>query len=56
MVLLFYATYISVNLAHHELFHAKVGKSGIILGMCVCAYTISVYTLRTHASIGSTVC
>ena len=24
-----YTTYISVELAHHELFHAKVGKGGI---------------------------
>ena len=23
--------YISVNLAHHEIFHAKVGKAGIII-------------------------
>ena len=29
MVYLFYTTYISVDLAHHELFHAKVGKRGI---------------------------
>ena len=29
MVLLFYTTYISVNLAHHEIFRAKVGKGGI---------------------------
>ena len=29
MVLLFYTTYISVDLAHHEIFHAKVGKGGI---------------------------
>ena len=29
MVKLFYATYVSVDLAHHELFHAKVGKGGI---------------------------
>ena len=29
MVLLFYNTYISVYLAHHEIFHAKVGKGGI---------------------------
>ena len=29
MVKLFYTTYISVDLAHHELFHAKVGKDGI---------------------------
>ena len=30
MVLLFYTTYISVDLAHHELFRAEVGKGGII--------------------------
>ena len=29
MVLLFYTTYISVDLAHHEVFHAKVVKGGI---------------------------
>ena len=29
MVLLLYATYISVNLAHREIFRAKVGKGGI---------------------------
>ena len=29
MVLLFYTTYISVDLAHHEIFGAKVGKGGI---------------------------
>ena len=29
MVLLFYTTYISVDLAQHGLFHAKVGKDGI---------------------------
>ena len=29
LVLLFYTTYISVDLAHHEIFHAKVGKGGI---------------------------
>ena len=45
MVLLFYAIYISVNLAHHEIFHAKVGKGGIILGM----RTLSRYTLSGHA-------
>ena len=28
MVLLFYTTYISVYLAVHEIFHAKVGKGG----------------------------
>ena len=29
MVYLFYTTSISVELAHHEIFHAKVGKDGI---------------------------
>ena len=29
MVLLFYTTYISVDLAHHEIFRAKAGKGGI---------------------------
>ena len=29
MVLLFYTTYISVDLAHHEIFRAEVGKGGI---------------------------
>ena len=29
MVQLFYTTYISVDLAHHEIFRAKVGKGGI---------------------------
>ena len=28
MVLLFYTTYISVDLANHETFRAKVGKGG----------------------------
>ena len=30
MVLLFYTTYINVDLVHHETFCAKVGKGGII--------------------------
>ena len=29
MVSLFYTTYISVDLAHQVIFHAKVGKGGI---------------------------
>ena len=29
MVLLFYTTFISVDLAHHDIFGAKVGKGGI---------------------------
>ena len=31
MVELFYTTYISVDLAHHEIFRAEVGKGGINL-------------------------
>ena len=31
MVELFYATYISVDIAHHEIFRAEVGKGGIKL-------------------------
>ena len=34
MVLLFYTTYISVDLAHHEIFCAKVGKGGIMSLNC----------------------
>ena len=30
MVYLFYTTYISVDLAHYEIFRAKVGQGGII--------------------------
>ena len=30
MVLIFYTSYTSVDLAHHEVFRAKVGKGGII--------------------------
>ena len=30
MVLLFYNTYISIDLAHHEIFRVKVGKGGLI--------------------------
>ena len=30
IVQLFYTTYISVDLAQHEIFHAKVGKGGIM--------------------------
>ena len=32
MVLLFYTTYISLDLAQHEIFRAKVGKRGIKSG------------------------
>ena len=30
MVSLFYTTYSSVDLAHHDIFRAKIGKGGII--------------------------
>ena len=39
MVLLFYTTYISVDLAHHEIFRSKVGKGVInllITFFCFC--------------------
>ena len=35
MVLLFYTTYISVDIAHQEIFLAKVGKGGINQDKCV---------------------
>ena len=31
MLEIFYTTYISVDLAHHEIFGAKVGKGGIMI-------------------------
>ena len=35
-ILLFYTTYISVDLAHHEIFRDNVGKGGInIMTSCV---------------------
>ena len=35
MVLLFYTTYIGVDLAHQVIVHAKVGKGGISPTMCI---------------------
>ena len=35
MVYLFYDTNISVDLAHHEIFRAKVGKGGIIFNLYI---------------------
>ena len=44
-VLLFYTTYISVALAHHEIFRVKVGKGGInnkyIDRVCFCGLKYS---------------
>ena len=34
MVLLFYTTYISIDLAHHEIYRAKVGK-GVITSFII---------------------
>ena len=44
MVELFYTTYISVDLAHQVIFHAKVGKGGIkmtkpIFTVCILNFT-----------------
>ena len=36
MVFLFYTIYISVDLAHHEVVHAKVGKGGIHSDVLIC--------------------
>ena len=36
MELLFYTTYISVDLAHHEIVRAKVGKDGILRQIDLC--------------------
>ena len=41
MVLLFYTTYISVDLAHQEIFHAKIGKGGIKMRMLARAWRIN---------------
>ena len=39
MIKLFHTTYISVDIAHHEIFHAKVGKSGIKCSKLIIGYT-----------------
>ena len=36
MALLFYTTYISVDLEHHKIFRSKVGKGGINEYSCIC--------------------
>ena len=45
MVELFYTTYISVDLAHQVIFHAKVGKGGIIL---VDKANLMLYVITKH--------
>ena len=46
MVLLFYTTYISVDLAHREIFHAKVGKGGINYITHASCYRITTMLVR----------
>ena len=53
MVSLFYTTYINVDLAHHEIFRAKVGKGG----MNSCEGLICVFIFLPYGaclSVGST--
>ena len=38
--LIFYTTYISVGLAHHEIFPAKVGKGGIKQNTLTCMHSV----------------
>ena len=40
MVKLFYTHYISVDVVHHKIFHAKVGKGGIKL---LCVFELILY-------------
>ena len=46
MVLLFYTTYISVDLVQHGLFRAKVGKGGIIW-----SYSLTELTYQQYVAI-----
>ena len=55
MVLLFYTTYISVDLAHHEIFRVKVGMGGIIVHVFANFDHVNIPTFRgktTHAKRG----
>ena len=47
MVQLFYTTYISVDIVHHEIFHAKVGKGGIKI-LKTMNFTIQLMNLLGH--------
>ena len=46
MALLFYTTNISVDLAHHEIFCAKVGKGGIIADIYSMHIKLNLLTVR----------
>ena len=51
MVLLFYATYISVDRAHHAIFRAKVGKGGINVSSKVPGESSAQTRLSLHCSL-----
>ena len=40
MIYLYYTIYISIDLAHHEIFCAKIGKGGIKQGTMIRVITI----------------
>ena len=46
MIYLFYTTYISVVVAHHEIFNAKYGKGGI--NMVYIFYTTYISVVVAH--------
>ena len=52
MVLLFYTTYISVDLACHEIFRAKVGKGGIKFTIQCLITALSFATCRARDTLG----
>ena len=55
MVYLFYTTYISVDLAHHEVFRAIVGNGGLEIAsepsirvcVCVCVCVLATYAISS---------
>ena len=47
MVFLFLTTYISVDLAHHEIFHAKVGTFVMVLVLSI-HQVVRLYVEITH--------
>ena len=50
MVLLSYTTYISIDLAHHKIFCAKVGKGGI-KGSTTCLISLSLFVLQATSFV-----
>ena len=49
MVKLFYTTFISVDLAHQVIFHAKVGKGGIMCDITVKSIASSSLSYQTNS-------